>query len=241
MKNLVLIFNHESTENAIKLKKQLSNFFECSILDSGSNLTDNEKSEIDYSFGNIYYNGLINEACKISKEKEADYCTIITSDVTIVDPEGYSNYLKSTIDQNDTGIYMPSCDNSIFKQHLHRKNKGLVKASLSEGFCYTVKVELLDKICPIDLNINRLGFGTSHVLSYVSLRLGLHVYVDHRVQILHPYGSGYSKKEAYKQQMNWMRSLGKPIVLHRYLVGKDYFQAYWFQQVVRLIFFKSKK
>ena len=70
-----------------------------------------------------------------------------------------------------------------------------------------MRCDLLDSVCPIDLSVNRLGWGIDLALSHFARISELLIIVDDRVRVLHPKGSGYGHSKAKAQMRNWLGTI----------------------------------
>lgn len=70
---IVSIVNHNLNQNAIELKLGFKNFCETILIDSGSNITPDEKIQFDYLLPNVYYSGLMNKAFEHFKTKKRKF------------------------------------------------------------------------------------------------------------------------------------------------------------------------
>lgn len=70
-----------------------------------------------------------------------------------------------------------------------------------------VRRDVLDQVLPIDMSINRLGWGIDLALCHFALELKLMILIDDRVRVLHPSGTGYNKKTAEAQMRQWFKTI----------------------------------
>ena len=199
-KILVCITNHNYNENSIELKNNFSKFFETIIIDSKS---DTIVDSFDIKLENVYYTGLFNESVKQCKERGKEYLFFIASDVYV---EDYSKIAK-IIGELDDSIYLwaPS---SRGQSHLHCKNKktkGYRECPYLEGFTFLSKIECCDFIYPVDITINKYGYGIDLLLGFNCIKnLRKKCVVDDRVEVYHKEGTGYNQGNALHEMYNWM-------------------------------------
>lgn len=202
---LCCIFNHNANEGALAWKRILGGSFDTVILDSGSNPPCPEAVNLP----NIYYSGLMNEAYRLLKEKGSRWLVVVTSDIEISADnarrliDGISRIARSS----NVGMYQPSCRWSLRGRALPQSMchmTGRVRCTnFQEGWFHMVRRDVLDRILPIDLTVNRLGWGVDLALCHSARTAGLLILVDDRVKVLHPKGSGYGHGEAKAQMRNW--------------------------------------
>lgn len=193
---LVTIFNHNVNENAISLLNLFSRNFETIVLDSGS---DNP-SDLFIKLENIYYNGLFNESVRLLNEKNKEWLMLITSDI-LIDEFNYEKMTNKLLNENmfsDIGVYSPSSTIES-RSHAWCKNKGtgnFREVMFAEGYFSMINKTVLNKIAPIDLQINKLGWLTDILCGYYSRKENLKCVIDDDIFIFHPDGTGYSDSQA---------------------------------------------
>lgn len=199
---LVAIINHNDNQNGISLKKAFAPHAKTLLIDSGSDFEEGEREEFDIRLPNVYYNGLLNEAYSYL-HGELTHLLLITSDVEIPDAKALIDRITEVYSSRKVGVYAPSAAHST---HGHMNNKGtgkLRKVTFTEGFCFVMPKEYLDQICPINLEVNRIGHGIDVFMGYLSMKNKAYALVDDTIIVDHPHGSGYSDKEARVQRDNW--------------------------------------
>lgn len=206
---LCCIFNYNDNANAIAWSERLSPCFDTVILDSGSQPRCEHPSAVHLD--NIFYSGLTNEAYQRAQEGNYPWVVIITSDLKISPKNEKALRLrmeKFSMAKN-IGLYQPG---NSHKGRSHRQSKariwgGIRRSNFQEGWFHMVRTDLLGKICPIDLNINRLGWGVDMALSYYALAANLLILVDNEITVEHPGGTGYNNEQADTQMKNWFTTL----------------------------------
>lgn len=220
-KSAVIIFNHALNQKAIELKSRFKGKVDVYLFDSGSEIREEESSHFDKSFENIYYNGLLNEANTFLKDRDYKIGMIITSDVAIEDIDIFLDKTFAAFQDEEVGVYAPSATYSYHRHMNFGKDKGIQKVSYTEGFCFAFRTEIMDAMCPVDLNLNKFGYGTDSILGFHALDLGYISVVDYTFFVDHPYGSGYDKHEAVRAKHAWLASLPKAQQRFYKLVSKS--------------------
>ncbi len=205
----VIIFNHALNEQAISLKKQFEGKELVFLFDSGSEITAEQRPHFNKSFPNIYYNGLLNETNEFLKKHDYEIGIIITSDVEIEDVDDFLLKTKAAFKSENVGVYAPSADYSYHRHMIHKPGAGLKEVTFTEGFCFAFRTKILDELCPIDTTINKYGYGAVNMLCYHALQKGYKNCVDHRIKVIHPFGSGYDKHAGVRAKWAWIASLPK--------------------------------
>ncbi|MDX1638566.1 MAG: hypothetical protein R3281_11390 [Balneolaceae bacterium] len=203
----VIIYNHELSREAIRLKQRFTGKVDTYLFDSGSDLTRDESPHFDKRYPNIYYNGLLNETNRFLNGQRYDNGFIITSDVKINDIDELLEKYNDVFADSRVGVYAPSAEYSYHPQMIHKPGAGLREVTFIEGFCFAVRTHILDQLCPVDVSLNKYGYGTDSMLGYHALNQGYVNIIDHRITVDHPYGSGYDKHKAVEAKHNWIDSL----------------------------------
>ena len=199
---LVVIVNHNYNPNALRWKSLMSPHFPTVILDSGSNPPCPSATNYD----NIYYGGLFNEAMGLAKNHK--WICLITSDVQINDSNSAKliERMSHIALQPNVGTYQPSCDKNG-RSHPPGYNAGTGnyrEVPFMEGWFQMFRTELG---FTVDLELNRLGWGTDLYLCKRAHNRGMRNIVDDAVVVLHPHGEGYSFDEAKAQMAKWVATL----------------------------------
>lgn len=206
---LCCIFNYNENEKAIAWSRRLSPYFDTVILDSGSQPPCDDPTAVHLD--NIYYSGLMNEAYARACEGQYPWTVVITSDLEISDKSAKALcYRMEKISFScNVGLYQPA--NSLFGNS-HSKSKthffgGIRKSNFQEGWFHMVRTDLLGKICPVDLSVNRLGWGLDMGLCFYANRDGLLILIDSSINVKHPEGTGYRRDEADRQMAAWQKTV----------------------------------
>jgi hypothetical protein len=200
---LAAVVNYDHNPQAVHLKKQLSAAFDTIIIDSGSPV---QLDEFDIKLENVGYSGLFNAAAAQTIAQDYEWLFLICSDVTIRSED--VRPLRSYMNQlgEDIGVYSPSASGRC---HAHCRNAatvGLRDVLYVEGYTFLARRSILDKVYPVDLELNRLGWGLDVCKGYACKTAGLRCVVDDRITVHHETGTGYSTKAARSQMLAWMDS-----------------------------------
>lgn len=197
---LICITNHNNNDNAIKLKKDFSKYFETIIIDSKSEIL---MDDFDIKLDNVYYTGLLNQSFKETINRDKNKCFFIASDVYIDDISNIFNYISSLDD--DIYLWAPS---SRGQSHTHCKNKnsgGLREVPYLEGFCFLSDIEVIKNLYPISTQKNKYGFGIDLLMGFNCIKLlKKKCVIDDRIEIYHREGTGYNQSKALYDMYNWM-------------------------------------
>jgi len=159
----------------------------------------------------VYYSGLMNEACRRATEGEYGWVMIVTSDLQLKerDVPALLAAMEQIAHSKNVGLYQPSTawkGRSLPQSRCHFTGK-MRCTNFQEGWFHLVRTDLLQEICPIDCNVNKLGWGVDLALSHFARVRKLLVLVDDRIRVVHPAGTGYNKEEALRQMRAWHATL----------------------------------
>ena len=213
MENKILccIFNYNENAKAVAWWERLSPHFDTVILDSGSQPPCLHEGALNLD--NIYYSGLINKAYELLREKDYRWLMVLTSDLEINDANTARlvDGMQQISQTANVGLYQPSCALSLHgrchRQSLCRYMGRLRKVNFQEGWFHLVCREILDEVLPLDLSLNRLGWGIDLAFSHVARVRRMLVLVDDRVRVVHPHGSGYNREAAEQQMVRWLATI----------------------------------
>ena len=202
---LCCIFNHNANADASAWAERLCPHFDTVILDSGS--SPRCEHPLSVALDNIYYSGLMNEAFRRGKEGGYGWVMVLTSDLQIT-PENTEKLIRGMKDisrSTNVGLYQPSTawkGRSLPQSRCHLTGR-MRCTNFQEGWFHMIRLDIMEKVCPVDTSVNLLGWGTDLALSHFA-RIGhLLVIVDDRVRVVHPSGTGYNKEKALEQMRAW--------------------------------------
>ena len=213
MENKVLccILNYNENEKALAWRDRLSPHFDTVVLDSGSNPPC--KGDLVLNLDNIFYSGLVNKAYELLLERDYRWLMIVTSDIEI--DEANTSRLISGMEEAmaipSAGLYQPSCRWSrrgrALPQSMCHFTRRIRSVNFQEGWFHLVCREILDAALPVNLEINRMGWGIDLALSHFARIQNRLVMVDDRVRVLHPKGTGYKRDLAKAQMKEWLATI----------------------------------
>ena len=208
-KVLCCIFNYNDNVHAGQWADRLSPHFHTVILDSGSN--PRCPHPLAVPLDNVYYSGLMNEAFNRGKDGGYGWVMVVTSDLQISadNTAKLVNAMKEVSSAINVGLYQPSTawkGRSLPQSRCHWTGR-MRSTNFQEGWFHMIRIDLMEKVCPIDVTVNKLGWGVDLALSHFARVSGLLVIVDDRIRVVHPGGTGYNKEEALRQMRAWHASI----------------------------------
>ena len=201
---LVCINNYNCNENANKLKQEfIKSGFYTIIIDSGSDL---QEESFDIKLGNVYYNGLLNQSIESTISFDKQYMFFIASDVLIEDIDKLKLYITNL--SSDIYLYSPSSKGQSHPWCKNRNTNDLRDVIFIEGFIFLSHINILKTIYPINLDVNRLGYGLDILLGYKSYKtFNKRCVIDDRFTVYHKEGTGYNTNRATIEMNNWIKKL----------------------------------
>lgn len=204
----VFIFNYGLMDNALKLKNQFKDIGVSAVIldsNSGNPLPDDEDV---YSFDNIYYSGLWNEALDMLT---GSHMMIITSDVTIPDARKLVNNAKSFFRSDKAAIYAPNVNYTFWNYELSALpdfSRDIKVVPNTDGMCWMLTSEAAYSVGNVDNEVNKIGFGIDLLAAMFATRDGKIVGRDYSITVIHPQTRSYDSSEAEKQEFEWINNLG---------------------------------
>ena len=205
---IAAVVNHEHTDEALKLGRAFSAHCATVLLDSGSTLNSEQRTEFTECLPNVYYSGLLNAAVRQADSRPDEEPMLFwCSDVGVKEHGKLVRLAEESFADPGVGVYAPS---AWFSGHAQMWNKGtgtLRPVLFVEGFCFAARLGLLRKLCPVDTSVNCLGWGLDLQLGFIAHRSRYQVCVDDRIEVQHPRSTGYSTADARSQRSNWLAKL----------------------------------
>jgi hypothetical protein len=201
---LVAVGNHEHTEAALRLKQSFAAHAPALAIDSGSRLSAAQARGFDQVLPNVYYGGLLNAAVRAAQDARANHLLFLCSDVSVAAPEALVNAARQALSRPDIGVYAPHCETSGHRQMRKRAEAGLHRAFFVEGFCFAARLELLTAMCPVNLELNGLGWGLDIMLGYEAFKRGMACAVDDALGVQHARGTGYDVARARRMRRRYV-------------------------------------
>ncbi len=205
---LTAIINHNCNANAIALRKGFQALSPVVLIDSGSALAEAERSGFDECLPNVYYSGLLNRACEYAHDlPDDDVLLLICSDVEIEHPASLLASLAEAFRDPSVMVWGPVSLGSPHPQMWPRSGGRRRQVSFVEGFCFAARKSLLARVCPVDVAVNRFGWGIDVLLGYLAASLGGRSLVDDTIEVRHPVTTGYAIPAARAQRDAWFAGL----------------------------------
>lgn len=160
---------------------------------------------------NIHYSGQWNEALKLLEPK-TDVFLIVCSDVTIKSPKILMNKLESFYNKygDNAGIYAPNAWWTPWTYNpklLKDLGKGCKEVVATDSMIWSVHKSMAQKVGPIDLSINKIGWGIEILASLYCKQNKRLVARDYSVVVDHPQSSAYDRTKADQEFRNMISKL----------------------------------
>lgn len=231
---LVSIVNHNCNAEAIALRGAFAAHAKTVLLDSGSRLTPIERQQFDECLPNVYYGGLLNRTAEIARARPADMpVLLVCSDVGVPDAWHLLDCMKNAFADPKVMVWAPSARVKSFPHMVPHGTGGIRRVSFADGFCFAARRCLFDLVCPVDVSVNRIGWGPDVQFGYLAAISGGRCVIDDRVEVRHADGAGYDTTEASKQYLAWRRRFPWPArFFHRYARRDRYLDGFPSQLVI---------
>ena len=169
-----------------------------------------EETECIKKFPNIYYSGQWNEALNLL---DADVMFIINSDVHVRSFSRLVCKLKTFYEKfgSKAGVYAPNHYWTPWTYNpslLEDLGNGLKKVPATDSTVWSLTSNIAYKIGPLDLSVNKLGWGIEIVAAYYSYISDRLVIRDYSVKCDHPRSTAYDRGRADREYRNWVNRLG---------------------------------
>ncbi|MEC4894059.1 MAG: hypothetical protein SAL07_18800 [Oscillatoria sp. PMC 1051.18] len=234
---LITIVNHNCNDNAVELISGFRSCGEVLAIDSGSNLAEPYQNYFDLKLPNVYYANLLNIACQELKNKfQYSLLYFICSDVKISNYQLTIRYAEEAFTNPDVGIYAPACNNSGHPQMQCKKTNKIRPVVFVEGFCFAIRLSLLQQLCPVNTQVNYVGWGLDVYLAYLAFKNKLQSVVDDRIIVEHDSPCGYSLDLARQQRNNWFSLQSQEAQWFRRLTSVQVLKSAFGVQLCNLIF-----
>lgn len=216
---LVVIINHGLNDKALELKASFAPHVPVIAIDSGSVLTDAQRAGFDLALPNVYYGGCMRAAAEYAMKHWYTHVWIWASDVSCENPAEAVMNCREAFASSGTGVYAPSADYSFHRQMRPAEGEGLCRVSFTDGFCFAACTSLLTQTC-LDFEGSSFGFGMDIHLGLLARKRRQSVLVDHRYQVSHPRGAGYSVAKATSEWKRWRNRQSLSVRLFHRLARK---------------------
>lgn len=205
-----VVINHGRVREALALRDALARHVSTLAIDSGSHLEAGEAARFAAVLPNVYYGGLLNasvEAC--ADLADDDVLFLVASDVSVPEPGRTLQLLLDAFVKPRTGVWGPSATGATFPDQANHGRGGMRPVAYVEGFCLAARLGLYRALTPVDLEVNRLGWGLDVHLAYLARMCGQEVWIDDRVTVHHSAGSRYDHHDARRQMARWLATQGR--------------------------------
>lgn len=208
---LTAIVNHGLAPAALRLRDAFAGCGPAVAIDSGSDLTAEERSAFDECLPNVYYTGLMHAVLeRCTARPDSDVLFFVCSDVSFEDVAETYRLAQAAFQDPHVGIWGPAATGAHFSTIANFGSHRMRDVAVVEGFCIAARLGLFRALFPMALELNRYGCGLDLQMAYYARAQRLRVVIDDRLQVHHAIGKGYSRREAKLQQAQWEKQLSPP-------------------------------
>lgn len=208
MKLQAFIFNwrgHE--ERAVKLQSLLGDVTEVLVINSEDAARCRHPDWIHVG-ESAYFSAQWNAAIK---RFNADVLFHIQADASHPNLPYVLDRAKTFLARADIGVYEPNVDYTDLRYHtdqLRPITRDVYEVPLTDCTCWFIRGDILAEFSPVDLTINRYGWGVPAVVA-AKCRLQQRICVrDYTTTVYHPRRRGYPSDAALGQRNAYFRTFG---------------------------------
>lgn len=204
----VVIICHNTPETTEKLYSGLSQCFDVTVFDSGSDEDKRPKCPAD-TFQNLYWPGCWREAMK--RYGGADFLWVVGGDVSLMKEPAYYHYALNTMTLFNVGCWSPCVSGKCRDVMSADKAAGRVwNVYHLEGQALALSKEVMKMVDFTIPESNKLGWGVDFWFCWKSWKAGMRNVLDGRVSIYHPEVCGYNPTEALSEMAGFLALVGGP-------------------------------
>jgi hypothetical protein len=205
------IFNWKAHEaEAVELERRLGRLIQVTVINSEEGLSAPRDHWVHLD-DSAYFSAQWNKAIGLF---EGDLLFHIQADAHCNDFERLLERAASFFGRGDVGVYEPNVDFSPYQydtSRLRAIGDGGFEVPITDQTCWFVAADVLAELPPVEVSVNRYGWGISAAVAAVC-RLQQKLCVrDSRVSIVHPPTRGYSSETAGRERDAYLESLGPTI------------------------------
>jgi len=169
-----------------------------------------QETETILKFPNVYYSGQWNEALRLA---QGDILMIVNSDVEVPSPRKLLSKCRRFYEEHGdrAGLYAPNHYWTPWTYKVHMlpdMGNGLKKVPATDSTIWAISRDIANKVGPMDLNVNKLGWGIEVVAAFYCHQQGKLVVRDYSLKLKHPEGSAYDRVKADQEQREMYRRMG---------------------------------
>jgi len=212
MKIQYFVFNYSRFTEAMKIFDSLSIRNCDTYLINCKSDDDPQFEETDRirKFPNIYYSGQWNEALKLLT---GDVIFIINSDVKVNSFDKLINKMENFYDKfgDKSGLYSPNhywtpwTYNPVLLEDI---GDGMKKVPVTDSTIWSVCADIAHKVGPMDLNVNKLGWGLEILSAYYCFLEDRLVVRDYSIKCDHPFNTSYDRNQADREWRSMIDKMG---------------------------------
>ncbi len=158
---------------------------------------------------------------------DGDLLLHIQADAWCDDFPGLVRRALDLFQRRPVGILEPKVDFTDFEydaRRLRPVEPGLAEVPLTDCTCWFIEASILRAFRPVDLSLNRFGWGICAVMAALCLQRGRLCLRDFSLRVHHPRRRGYSSWAATQERAAYFATLEPPLAMQA-LKLYDWMQA----------------
>lgn len=207
MKIQAFVFNwvgHES--RAAALERALAPLVEVAVINSEELLAEPHPDWLHLG-ESAYFSAQWNQALA---SFDADIFFHIQADASCQDFPDLFARARDLFGRYETGILEPHVDHTDFvfdQRRLRCLEPGLFEVPMTDCTCWFIKGSLLRTMPPVDLSLNRFGWGICGAMAALCSLQGKLCLRDYTRTVIHPKGRGYPDAPAGTERIAYLKTL----------------------------------
>lgn len=231
MKIQVFIFNYDHFENATRLFHGFSSLGLDTYWVNCESPNDPELPDSDrvIKLPNVYYSGQWNEALRLAT---GDVILITNADVGVKSPGRLVSRMRAFYEKygDRAGLYAPNVNWTPWTYNpalLEDIGDDLKKVVATDSTIWSLRTPIARRVGPLDLSVNKLGWGIEVVAAYYCMTEGRLVVRDYGIRCDHPQSTAYNRGAADLEWRNWVATLGIGSGFWKYMEGRNRYGFGW--------------
>jgi hypothetical protein len=206
-----VVFNWKGHEKrAFELEQKLSSLVPTFVINSEDSARALHPNWLHLG-ENAYFSAQWNKALEIFS---ADVLLHIQADASCHDFEALISAARKHFESSLVGVYEPHVDFSDIQYNLSAMPAiapGVYSVPMTDCTCWFISRSVLRHFRPLDLSINRLGWGIPAVVAALAGLNDMHCVRDYSKKISHPKSRGYSTAQAAQERTAYLQSMPSAI------------------------------
>jgi hypothetical protein len=205
------IFNwHPHEEQAAELERDIGKLVPVTVINSQERLSRPRDGWVHLD-DSAYFSAQWNNALAAF---EGDVLFHMQADARCDELERLLERATPLLARGDIGVYEPNVDFTVYRydrSRLEKLGEQTFVVPITDQTCWLVTAGVLRDLPPVELHLNRYGWGISAAVAAVCRLQGKLCVRDYEIAVAHPKTRGYPSDVAAAQRDAYLASLGPAI------------------------------